>query len=332
MKIEKTKKKDRKKVSKLWGNAKSTSDRYGIGFHWVESPIVIDYINRNITGESKIDWVSYIYNKYLKINSGALKCLSLGCGIGNLERHLLSLGFFRQIDAVDISEESISQAKKTACKMNFKVKYKISDLNSIKLPQNKYDVVFANMSLHHVKNLESLFIKIEECLVNDGLFILNEYVGPNQFQYNKKQVGIINEIIELLPKQYRKRVTDDKTLKPFFVPPSIEYMNENDPSEAIRSSDILKYSNEYFEVLEKKDYGGTITHMLLQDIAGNFHANNPKDKFAIEMITYVEKILIKEKFINSDFSFLILRKKSPNKRFPFDKHLNTLNRILSKFF
>ncbi|MBU0579475.1 class I SAM-dependent methyltransferase, partial [Patescibacteria group bacterium] len=256
------------------------------------------------------DWVSYVYNKYLKINSSSLRCLSLGCGIGNLERHLLSLGFFRSFDAIDISKGALRQAKKNASEVGIKVNYKIGDLNSIRLPSNEYDVMFANMSLHHVKNLESLFNKIEKCLVKDGLFIINEYIGPDQFQYTKKQIVIINEIIEKLPKIYRKRITDKLILKPYFMPPSVQYMNDNDPSEAIRSSDILKYSYKYFEVLEKHDYGGTISHMLLQDIAGNFNANNSKDRFALEMIIYIEGILIKEKVISSDFSFLVLRKKN----------------------
>ena len=71
------------------------------------------------------------------------------------------------------------------------------------------------------------------------MIFLIEYVGPSQFQYTDKQVKIINDIIDLLSSVYRKRVTDLQTLKPLFIPPSKKYMDEHDPSEAIRSAEII---------------------------------------------------------------------------------------------
>ena len=110
-------------------------------------------------------------------------------------------------------------------------------MNSIQLEQNRYDVVFFNSSLHHVKNIEHVLDEVEKALVDDGLLIINEYVGPSQFQFSEVQTSIINNAIDDLPQVYRKSISDPNKVKQHHVPPSKEYMNKIlDPSEAIRSS------------------------------------------------------------------------------------------------
>lgn len=301
--------KKNKIVGELWGGDKSIAKRYGGKFHWVESPIVMSYINNNITGDPNLDWVTYVFRKYLRKSSGALKVLSLGCGAGNLERHLINLGPFRKIDACDISDGAIKGAKIEADRAGIKVNYFKVDLNTINLPRGRYDVVIANMSLHHIEELEHLLGQINGALTKDGLFILNEFVGPSQFQYSKKQVEIINDVLDLLPPLYRVSVTNPDMLKPFYAPSSVEYMDDNDPSEAIRSEEIIKLVGAKFEIVEHHDYGGTILHMLLQDIVGNFDPDNVGDSTALRLVLYLESRLIKEKIIKSDFAFLVVRKK-----------------------
>lgn len=305
-------------VKKLWGSKENTTERYGKGFHWVESPMVEEYVNFGISGDKNENWVSYSFRKYLKTSSGALRCLSLGCGSGSLERHLCSMGPFMEIEAYDISEGALSVAREEASKSGFKINYKRVDLNSVKLPKAKYDVVFAKMSLHHVENLENLMHQIRNTLTDGGLFIIHEFVGATQFQYPKKQVQVINEILELLPEYYRKSVTNPEMQKPFYAPANVEYMNANDPSEAIRSAEIIPMLEEYFEIVERKDYGGTLLHMLLQDIAGNFNPNDLKDVTVINLIFYIEKVLIREGVLSNDFSYIVAKVKK-NRRINFLK-------------
>ena len=61
---------------------------------------------------------------------------------------------------------------------------------------------------------------------------------------------IINDLLKILPKSHK---LDSRTgiLKESFAGPSIEYMNENDPSEAIRSDEIIKYISKRFDIVEK---------------------------------------------------------------------------------
>jgi len=299
-----------KKVSSVWSSKKNTSQRYGKGFHWIEAPLVLENINTEASGKAEVGFLDYFIHKYLKERKGSLTGLSLGCGTGKVERQVQKNKVFQHIDGIDAAKGAIEQAEDLAKKDKISgIGYRVGDLNNIKLERNAYDVVFANSILHHVEKLEALFREIRKTLKKDGLFYVNEYVGPSQFQYTKKQVVTINEILELLPKEYRKRVSNSKILKPLLIPPSREYMNENDPSEAIRSEEIVDLLLKNFSVLEHKDYGGTLLHMLLQDIAGNFDPENEKDLAVLKLLIYLEKLLIKEEIISSDFTFMILTNK-----------------------
>ena len=301
-----------KKVKSVWSSDENTVNRYGKGFHWVESIIVMQAINKKISGDALVGWLAYVCDKYLKQARGAYIGLSLGCGVGDLERQVQHQSIFRKLDAFDIADEAIKQAKKVSHKEKLEINYQVVNLNRLQLKKMTYDVIFANSVLHHLKNLEHVINQMEEALVEDGLVIINEYIGPSQFQYTVKQISVMNDILNILPEIYRKRVTDPNSLKPLFMPPSEKFMNNNDPSEAIRSSEIVSLLEKNFEVIEHKNFGGTILHMLLQDIVGNFNSEDTKDTSVLNLLIYFEEYLIKSKIISSDFTFMVLKKKNLN--------------------
>jgi ubiquinone/menaquinone biosynthesis C-methylase UbiE len=60
---------------------------------------------------------------------------------------------------MDISPKAIRVAKEKTEKEGIKdVNYFVCDTKSLKLTTDKYDVVFAAMSLHHFNNLENVFM------------------------------------------------------------------------------------------------------------------------------------------------------------------------------
>lgn len=298
-----------KKVSDYWGRKENTSERYGKGFHWVESELVAKMIKKKTTGRDDLDMLTYFHEKYLSNRRGSYIGISLGCGTGSIERRLQANRIFSRLEAVDLSEEVIKQAQQSADQANLEIFYRVGNLNDIKLEDNKYDVAFANSSLHHVSNLEHIIDEIGSSLKDDGVLFVSEYVGPSQFQFTEKQVQIINEVLDILPRVYRKRVTSPNEIKPVFVPPTTQFMNETDPSEAVRSEEIVKILKNKMEVVEEKKFGGTLLHMLLQDIVGNFNPDDPKDSTVLKLIIYLEDLLIREKVLGSDFIFMVLKKK-----------------------
>jgi hypothetical protein len=55
-------------------------------------------------------------------------------------------------------------------------------------------------------------------------------------------------------------------------------MHYNDPSEAVESSNILSQLAIHFDIVEMKEYGGTVLHLLLYEIAHHFLPGDPRRK------------------------------------------------------
>ena len=208
----------------------------------------------------------------------------------------------------EIEEKSIEIAKCLSEKESLStcINYQVADINEIVLSENKYDIVFVGSALHHLSNLEHIFEEIRKSLKPNGFFIFNEFVGPSQFQWTEKQLKIMNEILEIIPDKYKVDVTSGR-LKEQICRSSIGYMNENDPSEAIRSNEIIPLVRKYFDIEERVDYGGTIMHMLLHAIVSNFNPSKEEDVAILRLLGYMEDILIKEKILPSDFTLIVAR-------------------------
>lgn len=171
---------------------------------WDASPEIYRQINRRITGEPEYDWKTYTLDKYFAGRLPVARTLSLGCGIGRLERTLAKLGAFEQCDAYDISPDAIATAAALTQARGIRtVAFHAADVNTLILPARVFDAVWAHSALHHFAALEHIFGQIRRALKPGGLLILNEYVGPSRFQFPERQKEIINLCLRLLPPAYR---------------------------------------------------------------------------------------------------------------------------------
>jgi SAM-dependent methyltransferase len=300
------------KAQELWAREADDHVRYGRGFHWVESPLVMAYIQNEVSGNPNLDWLAYSYQKYLQSQKRqAQQILSLGSGGGSLERGLCHLGFRGRIDAYDFSEGAVRHARRLAAEKRLNnISYFVGDLNEAEFPRERYDAVYSSGALHHIANLEHLLDQVKFALRDGGLLIINEYVGPFQLQWTPKQTKIIDDLTRLLPPKYKRRVSNGESVKESFPgPSSIREMNANDPSESVRSDEIIPLIEARFWIKEHKNFGGTILHMLLQDLAGNFNPADSIDASFLNLLIYIEKLLIQEKVLESDFTFIVAEKR-----------------------
>ncbi len=295
-----------RKTKEHWGKEAGTW-RIGRGKHWLENIAVRNRINQKVSGQSDLDAYQYLI-RFLETRDffPIERCLTLGCGNGELERGLSKYNFSNVYDAFDISDQSIEMARDIAKKNNFSnINYQVKDINHISLPPSSYDVVFGVMSVHHFLNLEHIFIEVKKSLKDGGIFFLNEFIGPTRFQWTDRQLEIVNGLLRVLPENYRKM--QNNKLKTDVKRPSIEQINAIDPSEAIRSDEIIDILSLYFEIVERRDYGGTILHLLLEDIAFNFNNTSKKDMELLNLLFGVEDYLLELGDITSDFSVIIAR-------------------------
>ena len=151
--------------------------------------------------------------------------------------------------ANDVSAGAIEGARAAASAAGLfdRVDYSVADLNDIKLSEQLYDAIFAISSFHHVFQLEQLCKECRAALKPGGLFFLDEYIGPSRFQSSQFVVETINRILCNLPEKYRYNlfVKDGSTIDRY-VPSPVEHFEKFDPSEAVRSGEIMNVLRMYF--------------------------------------------------------------------------------------
>jgi SAM-dependent methyltransferase len=278
--------------------------------HWLQHPQVQRRINQKITAGFAEgfagDRFQYFLQRYLAGRLPVDRALTLGSGGGELERGLAAYGFARHHQGFDISDHAVRAAQHAAASSGLNhLRYEVAELNTVRLEPSAYDVVFGISSIHHVEKLEHLFQQIHGSLKRDGYLMIDEYIGPSQFQWTDKQLHLMNELLLRLPEELRRSAAAPGSVKNEVTRKTLAYMNEADPSEAIRSADIMPLLSQYFQILEFKGYGGSLLHELLYDIAGNFSEKNSGSLECLEALFRIEDEQIEQGQLPHDFAVVI---------------------------
>jgi SAM-dependent methyltransferase len=300
---------DLRRVSDLWGRV--AADRAESSIRgWADSPIVNEWVlGPRLAGAPGRHWLLALAED-LPIPKGG-RWLSLGCGAAGTEIFAAGHGLFASLLGLDGSEEALAEGRKAAGASGVRgLELARADLNALALPAAEFDVALMNMSLHHVKNLEGTLGAVEHALKPGGIFVVNEFVGPSQFQFTDLQVAIAGAILDLLPDPWRLDLTTGKVKTRYARHPRAHW-NTVDPSEAIRSDEIVGLLEGRFETLVRRDYGGTILHLALEHIVHNFDRGDERDVAAIRLMGLLEDLLIGHGVIDSDFTLMALRKAPP---------------------
>ena len=108
--------------------------------------------------------------------------------------------------------------------------------------------------MHHVAKIERLAGTILRTLRRGGLLYIDEYIGPSRRDWNDALIAPHRAVFARVP-------AEAKLCDPLPLP-----IHPTDPSEAIRSSDIMPQLERGFRILERRDYGGTILSVLFPSI------------------------------------------------------------------
>lgn len=113
--------------------------------------------------------------------------IDLGCGTGQITQHLIKQLNHQRCFALDIAESCLTLAKSTLPKST---KLLHQDFNQISERLPKFDLVFANLSLHWSNDITTLFKSISTLLSSPGYLA---FTIPLQ--------GTLNTLRQLNPKQ-----------------------------------------------------------------------------------------------------------------------------------
>lgn len=289
----------RARVCAAWAHTRSVAK------HWWDVPAVVERWNRMISGDPACTHYQYVSKKYLRGRQQA-RALSLGCGGGTREMEWAATGAFRSIDAYDISENRIRSAREEAARRGLEslVRFHVGDVYEIAVEPESYDVVIAEGSLHHFTPLAPLMNRVHEFLAKDGVFVVNEFVGPSRFQWTDRQIEAVNGLLEVLPTSL-KTLANSKHTKVPVIRPSRLGMIVKDPSEAVESSRILPLLHRTFNVHEVRGYGGAILHLLLAGIAHHFVTPDGEARRMLELCFSVEDLLTERGDVGHDFVVVV---------------------------
>ncbi|MGI8784275.1 MAG: class I SAM-dependent methyltransferase [Acidobacteriota bacterium] len=230
--------------------------------YWLALPTVVQWVNLRLTGSAQIwplSWFLFSIQDKLPVE----RAVSIGCGVGNLERETARHQGARHIDGIDVSKPALLHARQAALQAGYSdtISYHLEDAaawlrNAVKSPG--YDLIFFHCSLHHIERLEEVLSLCARCLRGGapGLLYVDEYIGPSRREWQADHLGHANAIFGRIPPQYKRA-------SKVFPPVALD-----DPTEMIRSSEIEGVLRNHFEVIHYKPYYGNVVMPLVSAIKG----------------------------------------------------------------
>ena len=296
-------------LKSIWDNSIEQYQKCDFKTYWELLPIVFQYQNRCMTGDEGTYGLSYAMN-YVKEHIGDknLRGLAIGCNESGPEMTVFETGVYSKIEVMDIAQGLLKKQSRIASEKGLNaIEYIKQDLNCVELEKNTYDFIWAVGTVHHIENLELFFAQVQNALKDNGIFMMREYIGPNRINYTEEQLSIVNEILSILPEKYKK--TPEGFIKNMQEPTDVAGLIKIDPSESVRSEDIMQILNDELEIVKLAYTGGTILQPLLSNIASNFEKDQEAD-LILNLLILLEKTLIEKRVLPSDYVFCMAKKKS----------------------
>jgi hypothetical protein len=88
----------------------------------------------------------------------------------------------------------------------------------------------------------------------------------------------------------------------FFNPEEVKRV---DPSEAVNSEAIIPAVKKFFHILEFNEVGGTLLHLLFQNIAGHFNEGDAESVKILYSLFEKEQALISSGELPNHFAFIV---------------------------
>ena len=238
----------------------------------------------------------------------AKRVLSIGCGMAFVEEHLLRAGYAEHILAYDMSRSAIEAARLRLANLAGRIDLQGGDVLNENLPDASFDVVFVQAAIHHFMDIEAMYRLMHRVLVPGGLLIFDEYIGPDHHIYDAHVMALMNEVDRCLAERYRYDHLA-KHVRPGIPVPSLEWMMQHDPSEGVHASQIMPLTYRYFDVLDRRDYGGAVMRPFFTGILPNFDWQDPKDQTIARLIVLIEQLMTRHGVIPSYHSHVVARRR-----------------------
>ncbi len=203
----------------------------------------------------------------------------------NIAEWLLEVGIRNfSFECLDLNPELLLRAKAAAEAKGVAghFTFKAFDINRWK-PAHDYRVILAFQSLHHVLELEALFVRIQAALHPEGLFMTDDMIGRNGHQRWPEALRLVQELWKELPDKYKY----NHSLKRF----EKEYENWDcaiTGFEGIRAQDVLPLLKTYFHFDTFVVFGNVIDIFIDRAFGHNFNPENEWDRAFIDRVHAID--------------------------------------------
>lgn len=267
---------------------------------WGGHPRILELILDRVFGPPRRSLMECLGDTFPQLRTG--HALSLCCGDGGFERQLIQSGVLRRVTGIDIAPVRIASAAAGAGP-DEGLDFRVGNVNLGDFGSQQYDAVIAKAALHHIECLEAVFQGIRRTLKPGGCLIAIDFFGPTRLQYTELQLEtanrfLIDEVPEALRLQADGSIYSARRS-------TVAEMIAGDPSEAVRSGEILALLRQHFRRLDVRDIGGTLLDLIFSSsIVNNFDESNPAHNRIVEKAFALEQSLLASGAIDADFKFV----------------------------
>lgn len=277
----------------FWENFAPSPDRA----RWWNWQPIIRHINRKVCGIGRPDWNGgLLYELQRRYpNRKFERAVSVGCGSGGKELQLLKMGLVTHFDLFEVNEVQIEIGKKlyTEAGLADRATWRTDDgVTALYSSSETYDMVFWDNALHRMPDTALAVAGSAKALQSGGSFVMNDYVGPNHYQWSDRELRYGDAVRAGLSERFFRnpRGQSGGALSRKIFRPSSELMVSDDQSQAPDSSRIIQSIKRTFPSPDIWILGGCIYHLCLNDLLANFHPE--EDASLLASLLVMDDLLI----------------------------------------
>jgi SAM-dependent methyltransferase len=214
------------------------------------------------------------------------------------EIQILADGSVAHFDCYELSKKRIEKGREDAAKRGLadKIDFYAEDAFATDL-SGKYDLVFWSHALHHMMDVRYALEWSKDCLVDGGLIVIDDYVGPTRMQYSEEVLDIQSSIRAALASNPYFLVNPCKPGVSFPIRCSNVdpvALAVKDPSECADSGRILSSIKEVFPHAEIRLTGGHVYNGALDGLFGNFDIDDPTHEAFLRVLMILDEQFAKQ--------------------------------------
>ena len=259
------------------------------------------------TGKNVWNHFISIVNKKWEKNQTLIKILSIGSGPGGAE-----IGCAKQFsgkyefDCLDINENSVQTGQKKCDEEGLNFKFYVADANYLILPKEKYDVIFAHASLHHLINHQHIANQIKKSMKKDAKMVVYDVIVRNGMRLWPETKIIANRIFKELPKKYKRNNKMRIWKKRYFNELPDKNVSRFGGFECINSEETYSVLKKNFKTLIEVPGFAFARRFVDNPFAENYDVKDPIDRSTIDEVLKLDEEYSKKNNLKPESVFLVL--------------------------